>query len=1093
MIKPFVAAVLLFLMSIVLAALVFFFGARAGFGTPSEKITVWASLTVVAAFLFFLPVAVRALWINWTGSLFNRRLKPNEMADPNAESTRLIGAAYRWEQLKQFHQLTGQYKDHRKPWILVVGSNELLERTFPGIKENLWIESHHAFWLDAQAVEPAGGWGTLRGGGKRPAEGVVCLSAEKDQAYRFGEQLKTLFSKLNWLLPVNRIYISQSEDYQEKTAVSHVLNLGSSKEKVGVGLGAFAQELKALGTVAIEHEVNHRYIANLSKTLEANNSQLAEAIAADKKILGKLDSIRHVSFIAANNQEVLPALIFKACDVQHVFGKGAKIKWTQSDRVYLGLSALALMFSCLFAYTANHSHQHMLRFQSNLTQLQDASVGADAGGKMVKLRALQNEIMSMEKEDAEIGTRLVRIVGYDHSKLLLDKAYEQYAQSAQQIIFQPAINQFVGRLNQLNSLSVQELAVISDEGTQYYNTLKAYLMLTEHTEKIESAFLSEQMLLALEQQGIKMPQAQAKEVISFFIRQFSKNANWAGQADASLVENSRLALVGWIGEHQAEERVYRRIIDTAKTKYPAVTLARLLNRDIKGLWNVSKELPGIYTVRAWEEYIKHEFAKVAKNKHNDDWVLADSAQQAPMNEAVIANLKNRYFNEYAAAWLNVLNSITWIPRTKTLDAVNQLHTYADPQRSPLIGLFEAIKANGMLDGKQVVLNTEITHQTTGVVTTQVSSNTRHIANMELEKQNDNMAESQGQVSKYIEGPLQDEFETLLQLVDPNINPKSDLSLQRYLEKITSTKQKLIQIAGASDSGAASRIAMQSVFNGNDNEFTDGLQYARLIEASIGGGWLPFAHNVFVLPLHTSWDGITVSAKQNINTMWSKSLSLPLNTDLGGRYPFSPSEIEVSLPMLAKYLEPEHGLLEQFIKTQLGGVLTKQGSQWVENPGQNLRVNKNFIGQINKISAVANDLFVGGEAGYTFELKPAATPGITRFNLSLDGQSMDYFNQEAEWKSFKWPGDMANAGMRITWEADEAGLRKTREYNGRFGFIRMLEAARVTPVDRSTYLIESGIAQDKALRFYMRTNAGKGPLGILDLRNIQLPLQIFEVK
>lgn len=1092
MVKPVIAATLLFLIATILAVLVFLFGAQAGFGTPSEKVTVWASLTVVAAALFFLPVVIRALWLNWTSSLSRRRLKPNEMADQNAESTQLIGAAYRWEQLKQFHQLTDQYKDHRKPWILVVGSNELLEKIFPGIKENLWVESHQAFWLDAQAVEPAGGWGTLRGRGKRPAEGIVCLSAQQDQTHRFSEQLQMLFSKLNWLLPVNRIYINQEDNSREHSVVSHVLNQNSSKDNVQADLAAFVQELKVLGTIAIEQENSHRFIAHLSKSLEVGSNQLADAVASDKKALGKLDSVGRISFIASDDSESAPALIFKSFDVTQVFGKGKKLKCSQFDCVCWGLSVLALLLTGVFAYAANHSQQNILRFQSSIAKLQGTS-GAANTEEMVKLIALQNEISNMEKADAETGNRLARVVGYDHSNLLLNKAYKQYAQSAQHIIFQPTLNQLAGRLNQLNSLSAQELAGLSDEGSQYYNILKAYLMLTERADKIEPAFLAEQMLPALEKYDINMSQAQAKEAVLFFTRQFAKNKNWAGEADTDLVKNSRQSLALWMGEHQAGERIYSRIINAAKAKYPTITLAQLLNRDLRGIWNVGKPLPGIYTVRSWEEYIKPEFAKAAKNNQNDDWVLADSALQEPVDEAVIADLKERYFTEYAAAWFNVLNSITWVPRTKTLDAVNQLHVYADPQRSPLIGLFEAIKANGTLEGKQVVLNAEITSQAQKMAAAQVSSRTRQVANTLLENQGDNVAEVQKQVTKYIEGPLQGKFETLLQLVDANINPKSDLSLQRYLEKITSTKQRLIQIAGASDSGAASRIAMQSVVNGENNEFTDGLQYARLIEAGIGDRWLQFAHNAFVLPFYTAWNSITGSAKQNINTMWNQNLSTPLQADLGGRYPFSPSETEISLPMLAKYLEPDQGLIDQFIKTQLGGVLTKQGSQWVDNPGQDLRVKKAFLNQINKITAVSNDLFVSGEGSYTFELKPAATPGITQFNLSLDGQVLNYFNQEAEWKSFKWPGDMSNAGVRVIWEADEAGLRQTREYNGRLGFIRMLETARVTPVDRSTYLIESPVAQGKSLRFYMRTNAGKGPLGLLDLRNVQLPTQVFEAK
>lgn len=523
MIKPVIAGILFFLISMILAVLIFFLGAKIGFNSPSEKITVWASLTVVAALLFLLPVIIHVLWANWANQLSRRRLmKPNGIAKfGTTDSTQLVDAAYRWEQLKQFYQLTSQYKDHRKPWILVIGSDDILEKTFPGIKDNFWIESPQAFWLDAQGIEPVGGWNTLRGHNKCPAEGIVCLNSEQNKTYQFGEQLQTLFAKLNWLLPVNLICINQTESSQVNSVVSHVLkNHEVSKDKIHTELTVFVQELKALGTIAIERKSNHRFIANLSKTLETEIIQLADAISADKKILGKSDSVQCISFIEANGPESVPALIFKSFDMSHVFGKYKKLKCSQSDYIYWGLSALALLLVGMFAHAANHSQQHMLQFQSKLVQLRSAST-TKSKDSMVQLLSLQNEIIDMEKTEIGFATHLTRIIGYDHRKLLLDKAYEQYGQSAQEIIYQPIVHQLTSRLNQLNSLSAQELSTLSDEGDQYYNVLKTYLMLTEHTDKIEPEFLIEQLLPILKQQGINV--RQAKRVAAFFFQQFIRH------------------------------------------------------------------------------------------------------------------------------------------------------------------------------------------------------------------------------------------------------------------------------------------------------------------------------------------------------------------------------------------------------------------------------------------------------------------------------------------------------------------------------------------------------------------------------------------
>lgn len=421
-----------------------------------------------------------------------------------------------------------------------------------------------------------------------------------------------------------------------------------------------------------------------------------------------------------------------------------------------------------------------------------------------------------------------------------------------------------------------------------------------------------------------------------------------------------------------------------------------------------------------------------------------------------------------------------------------MHIYADPKRSPLVALFDAIKESSMIENRQVAVNPKVANAAKRAVNSQLSSRERQIANKVLESQSGKVAEAQEQVEAYLQGPLQEKFETLLQLVDANINPKSDLSLQRYLEKVTAVKQRLIQISGSSDAGGSARAAVQNVLGGTNNEFTDALQYSRLLEAGIGDQFLPFARNVFVQPFNITWDSIAGTAQRNINGMWAQSVVMPMESDLGGRYPFTNSELEVSIPMLAKYLDVGRGQLDQFIQTQLGGVVIKQGNQWVTSPGNELKVSPVFLNQINRLSAVSNDFFVNTEGGYNFELKPASTQGIVRFNISIDGQPLEYFNQQAEWKPFKWPGDITHSGVRISWETEDANVQKSQELNGRFAFIRLLEKARVTPVDRGTYLVESPVNEGKTLRFYMRTNAGKGPLGLLDLRNIKIPSKIFEV-
>ena len=199
-----------------------------------------------------------------------------------------------------------------------------------------------------------------------------------------------------------------------------------------------------------------------------------------------------------------------------------------------------------------------------------------------------------------------------------------------------------------------------------------------------------------------------------------------------------------------------------------------------------------------------------------------------------------------------------------MDAVNQFHVYADPQRSPLVALFHAVKESSQLDSKKIDVNPAVTDTAKRTAARQLSARSRRVADTVLNSQAENINALEGKVNDYLAGPLEAEFENLLQLIDAQINPKSDLSLQRYLERVTTIKQCLIQMASSSDTGGVARSAVQGVLNGGDNEFLEGMQYARLIEAGVGNRLLPFARNVFVLPFNSVWDSIAGVAQNSVD-------------------------------------------------------------------------------------------------------------------------------------------------------------------------------------------------------------------------------------
>ncbi|OAJ55193.1 hypothetical protein A6V37_33555 [Paraburkholderia ginsengiterrae] len=111
---------------------------------------------------------------------------------------------------------------------------------------------------------------------------------------------------------------------------------------------------------------------------------------------------------------------------------------------------------------------------------------------------------------------------------------------------------------------------------------------------------------------------------------------------------------------------------------------------------------------------------------------------------------------------------------------------------------------------------------------------------------------------------------------------------------------------------------------------------------------------------------------------------------------------------------------------------------------------------------------------------------------LSSRELHYFNQKEEWTPFVWPGDTLENISRVEWQTEEAGLRSTFDTQGRFGLIRLLERAKVTPQDNARYLLAWTPDQSQGipLKVQLRSEAGAGPLDMLVLRHFSLPQRIF---
>lgn len=158
----------------------------------------------------------------------------------------------------------------------------------------------------------------------------------------------------------------------------------------------------------------------------------------------------------------------------------------------------------------------------------------------------------------------------------------------------------------------------------------------------------------------------------------------------------------------------------------------------------------------------------------------------------------------------------------------------------------------------------------------------------------------------------------------------------------------------------------------------------------------------------------------------------------------------------------------------------------------LTIDPSFLASLNKLTRVSTVLFPSGDARVRYELQAAPTPGVTDMRFVLSGRELHYFNQKQEWTPFEWPGQSLENLSRIEWQTEQGGLRSALDAQGRFGLIRLLERAKVAQQDGARYLLTwtPDTSQGIPLKVQLRSEAGAGPLDVLQLRNFALPTRVF---
>ncbi|CNJ01198.1 ImcF domain-containing protein [Yersinia intermedia] len=1055
-----------------------------------------------------------AFWWRWKQSIRQIAFKPKLLTKQATETTNKTSSNSNLaSDIKTgLQKLYGRFWPRKVRILLLTGSAADVEQLTPGLTSQYWQEDSGTvlLWGGDLGAQADSAWlSALRKLRRRPLDGVVWVTSALAQRTALGQkESKTTLSTdmmdsvaqafasryelLGWRLPLY-VWSLHADDGADRItqSVGCLLPVGCKPDELSTQLAGLLPSLIEQGTQQISRNTQHPFLLQLADQLARQPDSVAGPLA---------------TLLNPYRPSPLAGVIFSPASVDAK--RSVKHHWGKDNRWDVLIDSLPLLPAGLAAKKLGFAWRKTLAMaMAGIMVLWGAGMvmsflvnrdTINASESQVKRAAnVQQPLPARLQAQLDLQHTLGRLqyrqqqgapwysrFGLSQNDALLAALWPHYWARATPLLRDAAARHLEKQLITMAQLPPD--SPLRDTLVKpAYEQLKLYLMLAR-PEKMDAPWFSTTLLHDWPQRsGVpdNLWQGSGPALLDFYARNLSQHPAWRLKLDENLVSQVRTRLIRQMGARNSESSLYQKMLAQVANQYADLRLSDMTgDTDAERIFTTDAVVPGMFTRKAWDDAVKPAIEKVASERREEmDWVLSDSkntALQQDSPEALQARLKARYFADFSTRWLDFLNSLHWQQAQTLSDSIDQLTLMADVRQSPLVALMNTLSVQGK------------TGQTGEALSDSLVKSAKNLLNRDGQPAIDQQAGAQG--------PLDATFGPVLALMDVKAGGQGNthLSLQTFLTRVTQVRLKLQQVVNAADPQAMTQTLAQTVFQGKAVDLTETRDYGSLVAASLGQEWSGFGQTVFVQPMEQAWQQVLTPAAQSLNTQWQASIVDDWNSTFGGRYPLKDTSSEVSLPLLARYLNSDSGRIARFLQTRLNGVLHKEGSHWVPDSinAQGLTFNPAFLKAVDQLSYLSDVVFADGEAGIRFELRPGTAKDVMQTDLVIDSQKLSYYNQLPVWKRLTWPHDTEAPGASLSWISTQAGTRQFADLSGAWGWIRLLDKAQVTPYQgvNSSFNLTWKAPDGRPLNYTLRTEAGEGPLALLKLRNFVLPTQIFSV-
>ncbi len=206
----------------------------------------------------------------------------------------------------------------------------------------------------------------------------------------------------------------------------------------------------------------------------------------------------------------------------------------------------------------------------------------------------------------------------------------------------------------------------------------------------------------------------------------------------------------------------------------------------------------------------------------------------------------------------------------------------------------------------------------------------------------------------------------------------------------------------------------------------------------------------------------------------------------GRYPFDPSSsIDVNTADFARLFGPG-GLIDSFTDDHLAPYIDTTTRPWSWR--NDLGLDPASLSPFQNARAMRQALFPGGAGPVmSFALEPKdLSANASRVTLSLDGQTLSYFNAAARPVPMTWPGPDGTNMITMSFSPVDGSTEVITSQTGSWAFLRLIRAGRLSPTNLPEVFRLSLSASGYKADFDLRANSVDNPFDLSMFSGFECP-------